>query len=49
MTYGMSGTLAKPNVRVNPISVLAPGLFRRLFDFHNSNRNKRQTGSTTLN
>jgi hypothetical protein len=35
MTYSMGGNLAKPNVRVNPISVLAPGLFRRLFDFHN--------------
>lgn len=33
MTYAMSGSLAKPNVRVNPVSVLAPGLFRRFFDF----------------
>jgi Protein of unknown function/AsmA-like C-terminal region len=37
MTYSMGGTLTKPNVRVNPISVLAPGIFRRFFDFHNGN------------
>jgi hypothetical protein len=35
MTYSMGGSLNKPSIRVNPISVLAPGIFRRLFDFHN--------------
>jgi hypothetical protein len=38
MTYAMSGSLTKPNVRVNPVSVLAPGLFRRFFDFHKGSR-----------
>jgi AsmA-like C-terminal region len=41
MTYAMSGSLAKPNVRVNPVSVLAPGLFRRFFDFHKNSSNSK--------
>lgn len=44
MTYAMSGSLAKPNVRVNPISVLAPGLFRRFFDFR-----KNTSGANAVN
>lgn len=33
VTYAMGGTLAAPDIKVNPISALAPGIFRRLFDF----------------
>ena len=33
LTYAMAGTLANPQIQMNPLSVLAPGIFRRLFDF----------------
>ena len=33
VTYSMSGTLANPQIQLNPLSALAPGIFRRLFDF----------------
>jgi hypothetical protein len=34
VTYAMSGTLADPQIRMNPMSALAPGILRRLFDFN---------------
>ena len=34
LTFNMSGTFADPKVKMNPLSVLAPGVFRRLFDFN---------------
>lgn len=40
VTYAMGGTLASPQVKVNPISALAPGIFRRLFDFNHSGPKK---------
>ena len=33
VTYFLGGTFTKPVVKVNPLSALAPGIFRRLFDF----------------
>jgi hypothetical protein len=33
VTYAMGGTFANPQIQLNPLSVLAPGIFRRLFDF----------------
>ena len=33
VTYAMGGTLANPQIQLNPLSALAPGIFRRLFDF----------------
>ena len=33
VTYAMSGTFANPQIQMNPVSALAPGIFRRLFDF----------------
>lgn len=33
VTFAVSGTLDRPRVTVNPVSALAPGLFRRLFEF----------------
>jgi Protein of unknown function/AsmA-like C-terminal region len=33
VTYAMGGTLALPKIQVNPLSALAPGIFRRFFDF----------------
>lgn len=32
MSYEVSGNLEEPAIRVNPLSVLAPGIFRRLFE-----------------
>ena len=33
VTYAVGGTLSKPDVKINPISAIAPGIFRRFFDF----------------
>ncbi|MDE2446931.1 MAG: AsmA-like C-terminal domain-containing protein, partial [Alphaproteobacteria bacterium] len=33
VTYFVGGTFAKPEVKINPLSALAPGIFRRLFDY----------------
>ena len=33
VTYFVGGTFAKPVVKINPLSAIAPGIFRRLFDF----------------
>jgi hypothetical protein len=33
VTYAMAGTLTDPQIQMNPMSALAPGIFRRLFDF----------------
>ena len=33
VTYLVGGTFAKPEFKVNPISAIAPGIFRRFFDF----------------
>ena len=43
VTYAMGGTLASPDIKVNPISALAPGIFRRLFDFTKSGGPKKST------
>ncbi len=32
LTYGVKGTLKKANVSVNPLSALAPGVIRRIFE-----------------
>lgn len=32
MTYSISGNADQPNVGVNPLSVLTPGIFRRIFE-----------------
>ncbi len=34
ITYAMGGTFAEPKIQMNPLSMLAPGVFRRLFDFN---------------
>lgn len=33
VTYLVGGTFTKPEFKVNPISAIAPGIFRRFFDF----------------
>ncbi len=34
ITYSMGGTFADPKIQMNPISALAPGFLRRLFDYN---------------
>ena len=36
LTYEVAGPPAAPVLRVNPISVIAPGLLRKFFEFPNS-------------
>ena len=33
LTYAMKGNLNEPSITVNPLSVLTPGIFRRIFEF----------------
>jgi hypothetical protein len=33
LTYAMKGSLNEPSLTVNPLSVLTPGIFRRIFEF----------------
>jgi hypothetical protein len=33
-TYAMKGNLNEPSLAVNPLSVLTPGIFRRIFEFN---------------
>jgi hypothetical protein len=36
ITFAVKGSNSQPDVLVNPISVLAPGFFRQLFEFDQS-------------
>lgn len=58
VTYAVGGTLTTPKVQVNPLSALAPGIFRRFFDFNarkapgqnaGTDPSPDQTGSPTQN
>jgi hypothetical protein len=33
VTFAMGGTISKPRTQVNPLSFLAPGFLRKLFEF----------------
>jgi len=35
LTFAMRGKIANPTFAVNPLSAIAPGLFRRIFEFNN--------------
>jgi hypothetical protein len=39
VTYEVVGTPATPVMRVNPISAMAPGLFRKIFEFNTGKQN----------
>jgi hypothetical protein len=41
VTFGVSGRASDPNVAVNPLSAVTPGIFRKIFEFRNDT-----TGST---
>ncbi|MCF6198284.1 MAG: DUF3971 domain-containing protein [Hyphomicrobiaceae bacterium] len=36
VTFAIEGPTSKPTVIVNPVSILAPGVFRQIFDFNNT-------------
>ncbi len=35
VTFGVSGRASDPNVAVNPLSAVTPGIFRKIFEFRN--------------
>jgi hypothetical protein len=39
MTYELIGTPSAPELRVNPISMMAPGVFRKIFEFGTGKQN----------
>jgi len=39
ITFAIQGQLDDPNVLVNPISVVAPGIFRQIFEFREQGQN----------
>ncbi len=39
VTYEVVGTPAAPNMRVNPISAMMPGMFRKIFEFNTGKQN----------
>jgi len=36
VTFGVSGRASQPTVTVNPLSAVAPGIFRKIFEFRNA-------------
>jgi hypothetical protein len=41
ITFGVSGRASQPNVTVNPLSAVAPGIFRKIFEFRNDTSENR--------
>jgi hypothetical protein len=39
ITFAIQGPLNDPNVLVNPMSVVAPGIFRQIFEFRGQGQN----------
>ena len=39
VTYEVVGTLGQPVLRVNPISAMAPGVLRKIFEFGTGKQN----------
>jgi hypothetical protein len=39
VTYEVVGTPGQPVLRVNPISAMAPGVLRKIFDFNTGKQN----------
>ena len=47
ITFAIQGQLDDPNVLVNPISVVAPGIFRQIFEFRGEGQNAASTTTPT--
>jgi len=43
ITFAIQGKLDDPNVLVNPMSVVAPGIFRQIFEFRGEGKNAAST------
>jgi hypothetical protein len=43
ITFAIQGKLDDPNVLVNPMSVVAPGIFRQIFEFRGEGQNAAST------
>jgi hypothetical protein len=33
LTFALSGSMTNPKIQYNPISAIAPGIFRKIFEF----------------
>ena len=44
ITFAMGGLITKPQTQVNPLSILAPGIFRKIFEFQGSCGNRKKAG-----
>ena len=47
VTYALVGTPGQPVLRVNPISAMAPGVFRKIFEFNTGSRPTRSNSRPT--
>ena len=36
VTFGLRGTMKSPEIKINPVSALAPGFLRKMFEFRGS-------------
>jgi hypothetical protein len=44
VTFGVTGKASEPNVTINPLSAITPGIFRKIFEFRNET-----TGTLPIN
>lgn len=42
ITFRLSGSFEDPKLQINPISVIAPGIFRNIFQFHTGDASSKQ-------
>ena len=42
LTFAMGGSMANPKVQINPLSAIAPGIFRKIFEFDGSGPSLKQ-------
>ncbi len=43
ITYALGGSIDKPRFQMNPVSAIAPGIFRKLFDYGNTGESPKPT------
>jgi hypothetical protein len=44
VTYALGGSMDRPVFQINPVSAIAPGIFRKLFDYNNGSAPSQQRG-----
>ena len=47
ITFALGGTFEEPDFQVNPVSAIAPGFFRKIFEFRKSGTKSKPPGPTT--